>query len=47
VSFSSVLVGFPEDFVRLDDGRYLMSDSVLGSVWIVEPNGAIVPGIVP
>jgi hypothetical protein len=47
VSFASVLVGFPEDFVRLDDGRYLLSDSVLGSVWVVEPDGTIVPGIVP
>jgi hypothetical protein len=47
VSFAGVLVGFPEDFVRLDDGRILVPDSVLGSVWVVEPNGTIVPGIVP
>ena len=42
-----MLVGFPEDFVRLDDGRYLLSDAVLGSIWIVEPYGTIAPGIVP
>jgi hypothetical protein len=47
VSFASVLVGFPEDFVRLDDGRFLVSDSVLGSIWVVESDGTIVPGIVP
>jgi hypothetical protein len=47
ISFASVLVGFPEDFVRLDDGRYLLSDAVLGSIWIAEPDGRIVPGIVP
>jgi hypothetical protein len=47
VSFAGVLVGFPEDFVRLDDGRFLVSDSVLGSVWVVEPDGTIIPGIVP
>jgi hypothetical protein len=47
ISFASVLVGFPEDFVRLDDGRYLLSDAVLGSIWIAEPDGSIVPGIVP
>jgi hypothetical protein len=47
MSFASVLVGFPEDFVRLDDGRFLLSDSVLGSIWIVEPDNSIVPGIVP
>jgi hypothetical protein len=47
ISFSSVLIGFPEDFVRLDDGRYLLSDSILGSVWIAERDGTITPGIVP
>ena len=43
MSFAKVLVGFPEDFVRLDDGRFLLSDSVLGSIWIVEPDNSIVP----
>jgi hypothetical protein len=47
ISFESVLVGFAEDFVRLDDGRYLLSDAVLGSIWVAEPNGSIRPGIVP
>jgi hypothetical protein len=47
ISFASVLVGFPEDFVHLDDGRYLLSDAVLGSIWIAEPDGTIIPGIVP
>jgi len=47
VNFASVLVGFPEDFVRLDDGRYLLSDAVLGSIWVVNPDGKVVPGIVP
>ena len=47
ISFASALVGFPEDFVRLDDGRYLLSDAVLGSIWIAEPDGTITPGIVP
>ena len=39
ISFATVLVGFPEDFVHLDDGRYLLSDAVLGSIWIAEPDG--------
>lgn len=47
VSFANVLVGFPEDFVRLEDGRLLVSDAVLGSIWAVETDGTIVPGIVP
>jgi hypothetical protein len=47
VSFASVLIGFAEDFVHLDDGRYLLSDAVLGSIWVAEPDGTIEPGIVP
>ncbi len=47
INFASVIIGFPEDFVRLPDGRYLVSDAVLGSVWIAEQDGSIVPGIVP
>jgi hypothetical protein len=33
--------------VHLDDGRYLLSDAVLGSIWVAEPDGTICPGIVP
>ena len=47
VSFAAAFIGFTEDFVRLDDGRYLISDAVLGSIWIAEPDGNIVPGIIP
>jgi hypothetical protein len=47
VSFSGVPVGFSEDFVRLQDGRLLVSDAVLGSIWVVQPDGTITPGIVP
>jgi hypothetical protein len=47
VSFANELIGFPEDFVRLDDGRELLTDSVLGSIWVVETDGTVVPGIVP
>jgi hypothetical protein len=47
MSFASVLVGFPEDFLQLEDGRFLLSDSVLGSIWVVEPDNTITPGIVP
>jgi hypothetical protein len=47
VSFASVLIGFSEDFVHLDDGRYLLSDAVLGSIWVAQPDGTISPGIVP
>jgi hypothetical protein len=47
VSFANEVIGFPEDFVRLDDGRELMSDAVLGAVWVVQTDGTVTPGIVP
>ncbi len=47
ISFASVVVGFPEDFVHLADGRYLLSDAILGSIWVAQPDGTITPGIVP
>jgi hypothetical protein len=47
ISFASVVVGFSEDFTRLQDGRYLLSDAVLGSIWVVERDGTVVPRIVP
>jgi hypothetical protein len=47
IGFSSVLIGFAEDFVHLDDGRYIVSDARLGSLWVVEVDGSIRPGIVP
>ncbi len=46
-SFASALIGFSEDFVRLEDGRYLVSDSVLGAIWVLETDGSVVPGIAP
>lgn len=47
INFENVQIGFAEDFVVLDDGRYILSDALLGSIWIVETNGTISPGIVP
>jgi len=47
VSFAAVTVGFAENILRLDDGRYLLADALLGSIWIAEVDGTIRPGIVP
>jgi hypothetical protein len=47
VSFDNISIGFAEDFVVLDDGRYILSDALLGSIWVVETNGTVSPGIVP
>jgi hypothetical protein len=47
VSFGSAFIGFAEDFVKLSDGRFLLSDAILGSLWVALPDDTIVPGIVP
>ena len=47
IPFDGAVIGFAEDAIRLDDGRYLLSDAVLGSIWIAERDGTIRPGIVP
>jgi hypothetical protein len=47
VSFAGETIGFPEDFVPLDDGRELLSDAVFGAVWVVQTDGTVIPGIAP
>ncbi len=47
VDSTGTLVGFPEDFVKLPDGRILLTDAVLGSIWVIQPDGTYTPGIVP
>jgi hypothetical protein len=45
LSFAGALVGFAEDIVRLKDGTYVLSDAVLGALWLVSPDGAVRTGI--
>jgi hypothetical protein len=45
VRFDGLPVGFTEDVEVLDDGRYVVSDSILGSIWVVGQDGAISPGM--
>jgi hypothetical protein len=47
VSFEDIPFGFSEDVEVLDDGRYVVSDSAIGALWVIEQDGTIVPGIVP
>jgi hypothetical protein len=47
VDSTGTSVGFPEDFVKLPDGRILLTDAVLGSLWVIKPDGTYAPGIVP
>lgn len=47
IPFSTALIGFAEDIVLLKDGRYLLADAILGSIWVANSDGTISPGIVP
>jgi len=48
ISFKSVEIGFAEDFVKLPNGRYMISDAILGAIWLADSNNGIVePGVVP
>lgn len=47
ISFDSQLIGFAEDIAAIGAGRYLLSDAVLGAIWLVESDGTVRPGIVP
>lgn len=47
ISFESALIGFAEDIVSLGDGRWVLSDAVLGGLWVAEADGTVRPGITP
>ncbi len=47
VNFTFAFIGFAEDFVRLNDGRYLVSDAILGSIWIANTDDTVTMGIGP
>lgn len=47
VEFTGHKIGFAEEFVYLGNGRYLVPDSVYGSIWKVSSDGSVTPGIVP
>ncbi len=47
ISLASATIGFSEDAIQLDDGRYLVDDAVLGSIWIVNLDGTVEPGLTP
>jgi hypothetical protein len=46
VMFDQEEIGFAEDIASLGDGRYVLSDAVLGALWLVESDGSVRPGIV-
>lgn len=47
VSFAGLPVIFAEDLEVLPGGRYVVSESVIGALWVVNANGTIEPGIMP
>jgi hypothetical protein len=47
VSFAAAFIGFPEDFVKLPNGSYLVSDAILGSIWVANADGTTQLGIGP
>lgn len=47
ISFEGLPIFFAEDAIQLNDGRYLLNDAVLGSIWIANTDGTIEPGIIP
>lgn len=47
VSFAGLPLVFTEDVEILPDGRYVVSESVLGGLWVIHSDGSIAPGITP
>ena len=47
VRFDGLPTGYSEDLEVTRSGDYILTDSILGSIWVIRPNGTIVPAIVP
>ena len=47
ISFEGLPVIFAEDFENLPGGGYVVSESVIGALWHVSPEGLITPGVIP
>ena len=45
--FSGLPLAFAEDVEVLPDGQYVVSESVIGGLWLIGRDGAIKPGMVP
>jgi hypothetical protein len=46
-SFKGLPLLFGEDIEVLPNGEYVVSESVIGGLWLIEPDGKIKPGLVP
>lgn len=47
VDFAGLPLAFAEDVEALPDGQYVVSESVIGGLWLIGRDGAIRPGMVP
>lgn len=47
VSFEGLPLVFGQDVEVLPDGSYVVSESIVGGLWLVRPDGVVEPGIVP
>jgi hypothetical protein len=47
VDFSGLPLAFAEDVEVLPDGQYVVSESVIGGLWLIGRDGAVRPGLVP
>lgn len=47
IDFAGLPLLFAEDLEVLPDGGYVVSESVIGALWLVDQAGAIRPGLVP
>jgi hypothetical protein len=47
VSFAGLPVVFAEDVETTADGTYIVSEPIIGALWVIASNGAITPGIFP
>jgi hypothetical protein len=47
VSFAGLPVVFAEDVEVTETGDYVLSESVIGALWVIRPDGTIEPGLFP
>jgi hypothetical protein len=45
--FSGLPLFFAEDVEALPGGRYVVSESIVGGFWVIEPNWTVRPGLLP
>lgn len=47
ISLASHPIVFPEDFEITDEGLWVISEAGIGALWVVTPEGDILPGVFP